>query len=1112
MSISLLGLLKGAGGQPVDRSQTASNNLADQGSSRDEPDSSSVGAISSTPKSRPVEEITSQNTRSVSAHDLLAALMHQPQASTTPESLTERPQPLTPTHDFTEQSSTGPPAHLDHMAPPSQLPVTSSESPFVHKNAFDALDAAVANTEQLNEEPESMPPISPQAGTPSSSGAPEIESPEVRRGLAMPAASIRLVRNRPAIAIPDEPNNRFELLPRSPTMTPADSLKLVAQAPRVHDMLDRHLISVGNSHFAFAHRDDDGEHISLRAHETNEIQRISTIGGAKVINLSFAPRPGQEDSSGLDYADSLQDIILSTDVHSNVAVHTIQLDGTSKPVFMVAGPSDSNHKIRAKWSPDGSHFALSITSRLYVFRTKDVVTAAQADPAYGSKRVKLHSETRHASCLCICKADKAIKDFAISEDCSAVVGVDKNGSASVWPLRASTSNLSALDCITTADQQLLSIEFLSPQHIVCGTQYNDNLFLLDLAAGRISQTVILPKAESSQDNFHMSSKLEVHRDAQLLAVNRELEQGLYIFKTSCPVDRSSPQKTIELVEQRLRNSKSHKPTGRLTSFHLVGPCSKAPAKLLSFALASIPRPPARLFVATTEGVAAINVAYHELSELNKDAQIAGATIRMSPIEQHRFGSTDDQTDVPKLSMSTRNVQDSRVLPEQSGPAISSPAKRTTLQSGRVATAEVPGASRSTRRPPASRTQEEAYVTEPRNAEAFTKIETNLKTALLVELKKQAAQHQHTVEQLQAHNETRHKEVLKLVSQTLSQNTTALVRSSVVEAIETKVLPAVKELIKDYLDKSTERSLQAAVDVNLNRQVPGLLRQGLLEYEQASKLDETVTLTLKTAVTAGLDGVVKRFDESLAHAMSRLEDRSKTQAEMRDERSPVPNRARMPESALSVPHASANDVQFDTLGGAQERLLSLTTYAGSTLKSAEHNPIRTGPYTAGTAFGAMPITQNENRRVETLPQIKDMIVDFIMRSQHQQHAGGADNESFVRSFLAWQPAAQLRADIASSLSDDQLTLFSFLHALSLGLNIGENVVQSRLSWLIAIAPKLDARADIRVPAVQVLNIADRCLTALLERGTPASGLTLAMTAHARALVANALQAHARCANR
>lgn len=843
-----------------------------------------------------------------------------------------------------------------------------------------------------------------------------------------------------------------------------------------HDMLDRSMSATTPRYIVWpAHLAGGGaafvlrDKLAPRSHGSDNSQTMHATGlQPRIINLSFAsPNSGDEDN-----------VLMATDAENNVTFWHITAHDKVDKVLEVAGPSDINHKTRGKWSPDGSNFALSITSRIYVFGTDDIVEAA-GDVV---KRSKLHSEHRHPQCLCICKAEKAVKDFAFSPDAQVLVSVDKAGAIRLWQLDHSDELLLPTATLQLTDKALLSVEFVGARHIVCGGQYNEYVQLVDLEAGQVAQELHMPVFTGNRTT---TSRLHADLDLTTLFINDEGSNAIFAFVLDLP---DTDNRTLQHVQGLLDSGRQGSTSGTFGAVALLRSTSdetRPESKLLSFTT-SLDGGALEVVVVSSNAISSFCMVAASLHELNQKAPLLSA-LDLSAKQINAKADVPAAQSAPVLpNASTQSVAEPEAPKSNNIPRAGKgelPAEMTTQQ---PTPARTPSNKRDRRiessGPPAS----SPYTTEPRTAEIAARIEANIKSTLTAELQKNASQAKEFVESLQAKSDTRHESILKLVSSTLSTNTTKVLKSAVHDSIEQHVLPQVSEHIDKSVQSQLARTLPNSLKQTLTAQLPDAISGAVIKGLSSSTIPEQIEATVRRVVKEENAVTVRSTEDKMAEALVRLGEQiaqrqqadaakiaalTSTVAELRSVLEGVvgevsslratlatsqraqaqPVESASPAFMRSLAHPAPAQPLYPSSLSAQPSYLESPSASASASQSAGYRTVSNGPGV-------------------DLARYRELIVDFVVKSQSGSR--DADASRFVHSFLSWQPTEDLRQDILASMRGDQISLFSFVHALASALQDEHGPV--RLDWIVAAVGELKAQSDPRVPAVQVLSLVERAL--------------------------------------
>lgn len=931
------------------------------------------------------------------------------------------------------QNQTGPPA-----------------SAFQHDNPFEELEAAVApllahantnivapkrtqrnsSSQQASSKPSaSTSPLPKQVPTPSS--APPSTSHKEQKAKMQPTVSNeQVLKEAPKVAdqagdayrLPDTSSSVCKIpglaLPRRILSNPTPVTKMTIQP----DQSNRNIIAASRKYFAYpVSKGADVCGIRIVDQDTGETTLLSEHI-SKVIDLDFAKWNDEDGNNAL----------VSTDIDSNVFVWSISGTSNITKVLEIGGPSDTSHKSRAKFNRDGIYLGVSITSRIYVFDYRSI----NAGPRLA--KIKLHPDSKHT--ICVCKAEKAIKDFSFSPDNTSIAGVDKLGKIRLWVLGSNSKSIDPVASMATGERSLLSIEFLGPAHIAVGTPYNDSILLVDLKSAKIAQEVSLP-ASSSVKTFSARPRLLYLPESHLLLLNNELRQSLYVLRADLPTSEGQTGAIISALSE----ASSHiEAAGRFSTILELGLPIDQEGRVLGFSGVSNGNY-IDCFVAHERGYSLHSIDSPSIttSFANAQALDPSACTKLKTLGHFINSSTQKAT-----------VEDERRPARQSSPDLEvRPSPRPQKKGNPALEARSNG----------------SLVTEPRTAEIAARIEASVKSSVVAELQKSNGVIRSHVEDLQKSNDAKHEVVLRLVSETLSKNTTKFFQSTLNDAIEQSILPS----LKAQIDSAIKSQLPAAITDLLDSRISRELSESIKEAVEVSFNKSGISSHLSTATTSMTHDLTtrhQRMEQSLAGALVRLD------AQILE---------RQKEDSEKI------DKMMSSITSLEKQINVLSASLAQRPQVPAQNPIVTQPLAAGlnrpqsTALPNGSKTQPKLQPSEDFTKYHDLIMDFVTKTQRIS-VGNYEGVPFIKQFLSWQPDIRVKDGICRSLSADQLQLLAFVHALASELK--EEDAFTRVHWIASSLSYLktdtwDPRLEILGP--RLFSIISQSLRTAREAAPPAS---------------------------
>lgn len=788
-----------------------------------------------------------------------------------------------------------------------------------------------------------------------------------------------------------------------------------------NDILNRNIIAASRKYFAYpVQRDGSSGGIRIVDQDTGETTLLEEHQ-SKVINLSFAKTADADGSNAL----------LSTDVNSNIIVWSVSSPLKVQRIFEVAGPSDTTHKSRAKWNIDGNYFGVAITSRIFVFDYRSIAVTAKPT------KIKLHPDARH--CLCICKAEKAIKDFSFSLDNTSVAGVDKLGNVRLWVLDSNGQTVSPTATISTGDRSLFSVEFVGPSHVITGIQSNESLLLVDIQAAKNAQELKFP-APNSKETYNMNARLTFVYEAGLVLLNNEARQSIYLAELDLP---SSSKKTSEIVSTLSSQSSHIEASGSFKTVGELGLPDAEQHKLLGYACVSN-ADALDCFLAHERGYLLYQLKNTRVRDLFTAAQAldSSAVTKLPSI-----GNLAAKPEISKIEAQVNGTTSSEsAQPKQPGTKAARKSVRTVEPSANG-----------------------SMSVEPRTAEIAARIEANIRSTLTSELQKANSSIKNQIESLQKDNDARHEDILRLVSETLSKNTTKVLKSTVSDAVQQAVLPALKEHIEatvsSKLQSIISNSLESIMTKELERATHVAVETALTNCGIVSQV-QAATSTMTTDMTARH----KHMEQNLAGALVRLDAQ-------------ILERQRADSEKI--------DKLLQTVDLLERRITALSVAPSMTPReTVQHRPPQHLPTPQPEApiqayqAPANGLAPPQAAVPDEFTKYHDLIMDFVTKTQ-KISAGDYEGVSFVRQFLSWHPDARVKDGICGSLASDQLQLLAFIHALASELT-GEDAY-NRVHWIASAFTCLEVARDTRLVVLgpRLLNIIRENLVRAREQAPPNS---------------------------
>lgn len=755
------------------------------------------------------------------------------------------------------------------------------------------------------------------------------------------------------------------------------------------DPINRNIISASRKYIAYPLSKDGSPGLIRIVDQDTGGTCVLTQHTTKVVSVIFAKTNDEDGKNAL----------ISTDSDSSVVVWTIQSIEKVDKVFEIAGPSDTSHKARANWNRDGTYFGVSITSRVYVFDYRAVASAPR------NFKVKLHPEMKHV--LCICKAEKAIRDYAFSLDNTSIAAVDKAGHVKMYNLDSTGKTVSALLTIVPGEKALLSVTFVGQRHLVVGGRANESLVLVDIQSAKSSQELRLP-VQQSKETMATTSKVMYLAKTQTLVLSGP-DRGLYFAELSLP--SVTEAKTSEILSRVSTESSHLEASGSYKTFYEISAPQESSGKWLDYTC--IATETGRDVLAAHEnGYTLYSPSTQEIERLLQEAQsLDSANVsRMQSIGRLVLGEETVKDDIVKTRSSS---------PDQDRSVSFAP---------RVAKKTV----KSTESGP-------SMVTEPRTAELAAKIESNLRTTMGAEFTKSNTLIKSQIDKLQADNDARHETVLRLISETLSKNTTQVLKNSINDVMEKTLLPLITQTVDAsvaaHLSKSIATSLDASLEKHLATATLGAVHSA---FESAGIVAQVQAAT--SSMSSDLGARHKHMEQDLAGALVRLDaqilERQRTDSEKIDK---------------LLEGVKALEGQVATLSTAVQQAdekhklaLSTPTYPQPSQVSSPYQSRRAVPQTAP---------------VEDYTKYHDLIMDFVGKSQ-KISTGDYEGVPFIRQFLSWRPEVALKEGICKSLSSDQLQLLAFVHALASELTEEQDAF-NRIHWIGSALGSLSVEQDPRL---------------------------------------------------
>lgn len=1016
-----------------------------------------------------------QSLRNGNASDLLATLIGKasPRSLGTPESRAEDSAnllstlmgssggiKLTERQENTSAEASPPPK--SYINPRHEFLVTNSPQPqaaqsndipkalFETTNPFDELEAALespstkqkegsqtasararrAQTSQsTSKHPASRSPRIRNVSVPSIATAPIVSTetaqshqhglPITQKSITQPAKA-----SEPQIVafrIPDVPSSACKL----PT-TAAPGQKLTGATPVTKmaikpDPSNRDIIAASRRYISYPVTKDTAVGcIRIVDQDTGETTLL-TDHDSRVIDLNFAKR---DDEDGIN-------ALVSTDINNNINIWSLT-GGTSKveKILEIAGPSDSSHKSRAKWNKDGTYLGVAITSRIYVFDYRSLLASPRL------ARMKLHPDSKNT--LCVCKADKAIKDFSFALDNTAIAGVDKLGKVKLWILDSSGSSIEASASVSTGERPLLSVAFVSTSAVVVGTSANESLLLVDLKAAKVAQELSFP-ALDAPGQYVTRSRLSFLPDVQLLLLNNEVRQSIYVISPDLPLSEGS---TCGVISS-LGDASSHiEARGRFGMFLECGLFKDQGSRCLGFS-GVMNGKELDCFIAHERGYDLHSIDYSSLTNTLANAQsLDPATCTKLKSIGHFVSSTTKGLPADGKAFARLSS------PEEEQRPSPRPAKR----------AQQVSESRSSG----------PLSTEPRTAELAARIEANLRANIVSEIQKSTATFKNHVEALQKDNDKKQEDILRLISETLNKNTSKVLKSTVAEAIEQSIVPNLKSQIDIALQAHLRAIVTDSVDGMLTRELSQSVHKAVeLSFGNCGIVPQLTAAT--SLMSNDLNSRHQRMEQSLAGALVRL-DAQILERQKEDS-------AKIDKLMLSI---EALEKQFKTF--------AMTTSRNQTQASQPPLPQQSTTPSQGPQMGPVQNGNNVPKSTnmpEDFVKYHDLIMDFVTKTQRIS-AGDYDGVPFIKQFLSWQPDGRVKDGICRSLSADQLQLLAFIHALASELK--EDDAYNRVHWIASALPylktdKWDARLEVLGP--RLFNIICQSLITARDAAPPSS---------------------------
>ena len=892
----------------------------------------------------------------------------------------------------------------------AQTPSKSQNLPsFVAYNVFDELEALTKQIKSTK---------SPSVATPD----PVSSSPAARiQPKTLPKAS-------PAKSTPSKPKqpaNSKKASPPPPTVTPltaayrlqqeASSMcKLPVSLPRKplqikptplsklsvkHEPLNRNIIAASNKYFAYP-VSKEGSVGSVRLVDQDSgasilVEHSATI---KVISLAFAKNVDNDGSNAL----------LTVDAENNIMIWSVKSSCQLTKLFEIAGPSDGSHKSKAQWNATGTQFAVAITSRIFVFDYIAISTAQK------STRIKLNPEAKH--CLGVCKTEKAIKAFAFSPDGTAIAGVDKASNLRLWTTPSGGTTENATSTITLGERALFSIEFVSSRHVVVGSQSNESIVLVDLQAAKNAQEIKLPVADQ-KSSYSMHSKLQCNDS--LLMVSNEARQGILMFKLDVS---DADTETGKLISALTTDNTHLEATGAFTHMLELSFKPEDVSKLLCFA-ASTNGSSLDVFIAHDRGFALFPMPRNEINASWDNASpIEGATISRLPHLGH-------------------------LVPAPGSELPSTPAKQTP----RPASPEDEIYSRH-KKPTAPK----AVSVKEDNSQSM---EAKLRQVLTSELQRTESVQRTHIDNLQKSNDARHETILRLVSETLSNNTAGVLKNTVSTVMNQDVLP---KLIK-HLDESLPSQLESSIPkilLSLTKELGQAIESAIKASPSILELQSTAKALLAESTARA-----SQTEQTIAGALLRLD------AQIGERQ------------AVDAAKISQLQLSIDALQSQVQALLRTRAEpAPAVPRSIPGLPVSL-PYSS-LALHQHPPTVPRPQTGDDAKKYLELIMEFVSKTQKLQ-TGDNEGSAFVVQFLSWQPAEQMKDSIAQALADDQLQLVAFVHALASELS--ENDAYNRIHWIASTVPYLSVEKDPRLAVLgpRLMQIVKDNLLDSLNKAPPSA---------------------------
>lgn len=831
----------------------------------------------------------------------------------------------------------------------------------------------------------------------------------------------------PALRLATAESSVCNISPTAPYTSVLSQSMPVTKMSIKSDVLNRNIIAASRKYFAYPLVKDTSNGAIRLVDQDDGSTALLEHHNSKVINLNFAK---SADGDGLN-------ALISTDIDSNVVIWSIAPGLIAERIFEVAGPSDGAHKSRAKWNHDGNYFAVSITSRIYVFDYRSILAANKA------QRIKLHPDAKH--CLCVCKSDKAVKDYSFSLDGTAMVAVDKNGNLRLWILDSSGKTIDFVASISVGDRQLLSVEYVSSRHVIVGTQSNECLILVDILAAKNAQELRLPSPSNASKDPLFSKASFISALGLFLVVN-ERRQSIYMMKLDLP----AATETAAAIIQGLSPKSSHIVAAGYFGVLLEFGITKDYQKFLSFTTL-INESNLDIFIGHEKGYNLFTEPLSKITQMVQCAQIleSSAVAKMQSIGQLIMPV---ETAEAKLSRaSSPDVQPSRQAPSRTVKKNSSNTSRNGDGSA-------------------------AMTVEPRINEISARLETTLRASFAAELQKAQTQTKTQIEAMQASNDTRHETILRLVSETLSKNTTKVLKSTIAELFEQSVLPNIQSSIDTAISRDLQPAVSAAVEKTLTKE----LKEATHEAVEKAFTGCGIVSELETATSTMKDNLNarhKHMEQNLAGALVRLDaqilERQKSDSEKIDKLMRTVEALEQRIAAMSVvsaPLPKRENVQHQTIASMQQQVPL----------QQQQSPYQN---TRSVAPTAQPPVQAQ-MPLEDFAKYHDLIMDFVTKTQ-KISAGDFEGVPFVRQFLSWQPESRVKDGITKSLALDQLQLLAFVHALASELK--EEDAFNRVHWIASAVHCLDTARDPRLDVLgpRLIGIIRGNLVKAAEQAAPNS---------------------------